>query len=503
MKAELAAVATREELIEENNRHEAEIARLGGELIELKHHLAWLERQIFGSKSERFIPSSDQQTELPLAGVESTPVETKQRTISYQRTETKQIAGHGRGLMPTHLTVKEQIIEPAEDVSGCVHIGDEVTWEYDYEPGSLFIKKYIRRKYALPQGDGVVIGDLPTRVIPKSNFAAGLIARMIIDKYAYHLPFDRQRRKYKSEFDVDFPESTLCDVARQVCEQWIVPLYGVMTASLLKTTYLMADETPLPVLIKTVKGKTHRGYLWVYYDPLGKMVVFDYRHSRSRDGPNDFLKKFSGTLQVDGYEGYVDVSARHDIVTAGCMAHVRRYFEQAIDSDRKNAEYALEQIGTWFEAERQAAHDGLSHDRRLALRQEKIVASMGAFEQWMKELVGKALVLPKSPMGKAVGYAQNMWPRFTPFKTDGRIELSNNFVENAIRPVAIGRKNWMFAGSEDGAQRSGMFYSIICSAQLHGIDPFEYVKDILVRLPDYNQQKLADLLPNNWKNLKK
>jgi transposase len=502
MKADLAQTATREELIEENTRHESEIARLGNKIVTLEHHLSWLERQIFGSKSERFIPN-DQQTELPLGGVASTPIETQQRTVTYQRTELKQAAGHGRSVMPTHLPVKEQVIEPAEDVSGCVHIGDEISWEYEYEPGTLFIKKYIRRKYALPQGDGIAIGDLPTRVIPKGNFGPGLISRLLIDKYVYHLPFDRQRRKYKSEFDVDFAESTLCDVARQVCEQWISPLYKVMIASLLKTTYLMADETPLPVLIKTVKGKTHRGYLWVYYDPLGKMVVFDYRHSRSRDGPNDFLKNFSGTLQIDGYEGYTDVNARPDIVVAGCMAHVRRYFEQAMDSDRKNAEYALQEIGNWFEVERQAAQDNLSHDERLALRKEKTVTSMDTFEQWMKNLVSSSILLPKSPMGKAVGYAQNMWPRFAAFKTDGRIELSNNFVENAIRPVAIGRKNWMFAGSEDGAQRSAMFYSVVCSAQLHGIDPFEYVRDLLIRLPDYNQQKLADLLPVNWKNLSK
>ena len=486
-----ARAATREELIAENDRHETRIAAL-------EQENAWFKRQIFGSKSERFIPN-DEQTTLPLEGVESKSVETTTRTISYQRTETKQVAGHSRGLMPTHLPVKEQIIDPAEDVSGCVHIGDEITWEYEYEPGSLFIKKYVRRKYARPQGDGVVIGELPSRVIPKGNFGPGLIARIIIDKYAYHMPFDRQRRKYKSEFNVDFPESTLCDASRQVCEQWIAPLYRIMTTTLFKANYLMADETPLPVLIKQVKGKTHRGYFWVYYDPLARMVVFDYRHSRSRDGPEDFLRPFSGTLQIDGYEGYTDVVGRNDIVTAGCMAHVRRYFEQALGSDRQNAEYALQEIGAWFEVERKAAQDEISFDQRLALRKEKTVASMDAFEQWMKDLVASTILLPKSPMGKAIGYAQNMWPRFMPFKTDGRIELSNNLVENAIRPVTLGRKNWMFAGSEDGARRSAMLYSIVCSAQLHGIDPFEYVKDLLVRIPDYNQQKLADLLPATWK----
>ena len=495
MNAAQARCASREDLIKENDRHEARITQL-------QQELAWLKRQLFGQKSERFVPN-DQQMELPLEGVESKPVEPPTQTISYQRSEKKQVAGHGRGQMPTHLPIKEFIIEPSEDTSGCVHIGDEISWEYDYEPGVLRINKYIRRKYGLPKGDGVIIGTLPTQVIPKGNFGASLIARITIDKYVYHMPFDRQRRKYKSEFGVDFSESTLCGISRQVCEQLIAPLYRIMPVTLLGATYLMADETPLPVLIKTVKGKTHRGYFWVYYDPLGRMVVFDYRHSRSRDGPNDFLKQFSGTLQVDGYEGYTDVIARSDITVSGCMAHVRRYFDQALDSDPQHARYALEEIGKWFAIEKQSMEQCLSAQQRLAIRIEKVVPPMDAFEQWMKDLVAQGLVLPKSPMGKAIGYAQHMWPRFMPFKTDGRIELSNNLVENAIRPVALGRKNWMFAGSEDGARRSAMLYSIVCSAQLQGIDPFEYVKDLLIRLPDYNSQKLADLLPANWKNLKK
>jgi transposase len=266
---------------------------------------------------------------------------------------------------------------------------------------------------------------------------------------------------------------------------------------MLLSDYLQADETPIPVLTKDGKGKTHRGYFWVYRDPIKKVVIFDYRPSRSRAGPSDFLKDFKGTLQIDGYEGYDEIITRNNIIRAACMDHVRRRFEKALEYDSVRATHSIDTIGGWYALERHARENDLPAEDKLAMRKEKIKPSMEKFKVWMQEQLNQ--VLPKSPIGVAITYALNQWSYFGPFLNDPRVDLSNILIENAIRPVALGRKNFMFAGSHEAAQRIAIIYSIIATAKLHGIEPFVYIKELLTKLPAATSSDIEKFLLPEWK----
>jgi len=486
MTADHLASATREELVEE--------------VLSLQHELAWLKRQLFGQKSERFV-SDDQQTSLDLdvGSQDSAPSATPQSITCERKPGTKR-QGHCRSTMPTHLPVKDVRIEPAEQEQKGECIGEDITWEFAMKRGSLYIKRYIRPKYRQADNGGIVMAPLAPRVIEKGNADASLLAHIITDKYLYHIPLDRQRRKFKAEYQVDFAESTLCDWVRRSCF-WFEPVYIALVQQAVQSSYIQADETPIRVLSSTVKGKSHQGYFWVYHAVEEKIVVFDYSRSRSRDGPNTFLEKFSGTLQADGYAGYNEVSSREDVSWAACMAHVRRKFKESLSSSPDEAAHALEMMKMWFAVEKESQEAGLDAAQRLAVRREKIEPSMTAFHTWLKEQALTAL--PKSPLGKAVSYALNQWKGFPPFLNDGRIELSNNLVENAIRPVTLGRKNYLFKGSDNAAQRSAIIYSLAATIQKLDCDPYLYFKDLLKKLPAAKSSQIDSFTPGNWARIYK
>lgn len=492
-------VAPRQKLIDAIQTQQSEITQLQSRLAAIEFNLEWFKRQMFGKKSERFASDDETQTMLDLGVIEKNDIPETTQKITYDRLTSSRKTlqeGHGRSAMPTHLPFVDTIIEPEGDLTGLERIGEEMTWLYDMKPGSLFIHRIIRPKYARPDGDGIIIGELPALPIDKGNAGAGLMTQVVIDKYVYHLPLDRQRKKFKNEYDVDFAESWLCDLVKKT-GFWISGVHQAYIDRLMKNTYLQADETPIPVLTRDHKGKTHRGYFWVYHDPLERLVVFDYRESRSSKGPANFLKNFKGVLQVDGYDGYNPIASRPDIQRAGCMDHVRRRFEQALDYDREKAVYALEQMKKWYDSEKTAREEKLTLEQRFSLRMEKIVPSMKAFRVWLSEQIPG--ILPKSPLGAAVTYALNQWPFFEPFMTDPRIELSNILIENAIRPIAIGRKNYMFIGSHEAAKRVAMIYSLVSIAKLQGVDPFVYIKDLLVRLPKASNLDTDRFLFPLWK----
>ena len=469
---------------------------------ELQARLDWLERQLFGSKTERFVPdagTAQLTLELPSSAV-TTPAITTQH-ISYDRNKKKtQQEGHGRGSMPTHLPIQDVVIEPTEDVTDCERIGEEVTWQYEVQRGSVYIKRYIRPKYVRKNDAGIAVGTLPAQPIDKGNAGPSLMAQVTVDKYVYHMPLDRQRHKFETEYDVSFAESTMCDMIKQTVF-WLEPVYKAMIEThLLRCTYLQADETPMPVLVKDRRGKTHKGFYWVYYDPLEKDVIFEYRQSRSGKGVSDFLKNFKGVLQVDGYDGYNAIMSQPGIIHAACMAHVRRKFDEALSDDHDRASYALNTIRPWFTRETDAKEKGFSLEQRYAVRLEHTIGEMKLFEQWLKNQI--VTIVPQNNFGKAVLYALDQWKHFTAFMTDQRVELSNNLVENAIRPVAIGRKNYMFKGSHDAAQRGAIIYSLTATAKLHGIDPFVYINDLLVKLPGESAKNIEQYIPHRWKQIK-
>lgn len=234
----------------------------------------------------------------------------------------------------------------------------------------------------------------------------------------------------------------------------------------------------------------------MYYDPVAKLVLFDYRPGRSRAGPNEMLKNFQGYLQCDGYTGYDDILARPGVLAVGCYAHARRYFEQAQDSDHERAEWMLVKLQALYALERQAREAQMSFDERNALRQQHAVPILAEIKTWLGQ--NGTQVLPKSAIGKAIGYMLGQWPKLAKYTNDGRLEIDNNLVENAIRPVALGRKNYLFAGSHEGAKRAAIIYSLVATAKLHNVEPFAYLKDLLTRLPDHPHHQLAELLPQNW-----
>lgn len=497
-------VASRQELIDMIKYQASVNDQLHNAITTLTMQLDWLKRQVFGPKSERFIlPPSDQQMALDLGVIKKeeleTPPETK--TVTYDRTSKKKpettIKGHGRGKMPDHLRIDEQVIEPEGDISGKVRIGEEITWYYEMSaPSSLHVVLITRPKYAFPDKSGVVIGALPPLPVEKGNAGPSLLTQIVVDKFLYHIPLYRQIAKYKNEYNVDFSESWFSDNVKNATF-WLESAYDKHKIQLLQSDLLQADETPIPVLVKDGKGKTHRGYLWVYRDPINKIVIFDYRPNRSRAGPSDFLKDFKGTLQIDGYEGYAEIITKNSLIRAACMDHVRRRFEKALGYDAERATHAIDTMREWYALERDAKEKELSAEDKLSMRKEKIKPSMEQFKVWMQEQL--KLVLPKSPIGVAITYALNQWSYFEPFLNDPRVDLSNIQVENVIRPVALGRKNFMFAGSHESAQRIAIIYSIIATAKLHGVDPFIYIKELLTNLPAATSNEIEKYLLPEWK----
>lgn len=461
----------------------------------LQLELEKLKRQIFGVKSERFIPADNAQLSMELGEPVATPVEPETEQITYTRKKTGKDKGHARMEISASIPRETIVIEPAEDVSDGRKIGEKVTEVLDYIPGKLKVNRYVRPVYALPNEQGIVIGNLPSLPIPRGNAGAGLLAHLIISKFVDHLPFYRQVQMFKRQ-GVTLAESTVNDWFRASCDL-LEPLYECLKKTLLQGNYLMADETPIAVQTENKPGATHKGYHWVYYSPVERLVLFDYRKGRGREGPEELLKDYHGTLQADGYSAYESFEKKPGITLLACMAHARRKFDEALKNDKARAEHALTLIQQLYAIERLAREQQVSADERKALRQEKASPIMAAFHNWLKENITQTL--PKSAIGIAIAYTLHLWPRLLRYLDDGRYEIDNNLIENSIRPVALGRKNYLFAGSHEGAQRAAMMYSFLGTCKINNIEPFEWLSTVLKRIPDHSIQRLEELLPGNLK----
>ena len=463
----------------------------------LTQELARLKKLISGAKSERFVPESNgAQAHLAFMTAEPDAPEVQSEHITYTRKKTRpRFTPHGRNPLPEHLPRKERVIEPECDTTGMKKIGEEVTEELEYEPGTLYVNRYVRPKYARADGEGVIIAVLPVRPIEKGIAGPGLLAHLAIGKYVDHLPLYRQRKQFLRH-DVKLPASTLGDWIRATCEL-LTPLYGLQRSVIQQAAYLQVDETPMRVQDPQTRGKCHRGYLWSYYDPLAPAVLFDYRQSRKRDGPEQMLRDFSGYLQTDGYQGYDEIGARDSIIHLGCFAHARRYFTDALANDAVRAEWMLLRLQNLYAVERTAREQAYSHQQRFELRQREALPVLAEIHTWLSEQ--REQVLPKSGIGKAMAYMLKYWPRLTVYTTNGMLEIDNNLVENAIRPVALGRKNYLFAGSHDGARRAALIYSLLGTAVLHQLEPFAYLRDVIARISEHPHKHLSELLPQNWK----
>ncbi len=473
---------------------------LKAENAALRYELEQLKRLIFASKQERFVPpTSAEQLALEL-GDQSTPqaAAPSSETITYQR---RKKPHPGRTALPENIPTEEVVIEPAEDTAELELIGTEVTETIDYRPGVLLKRRYIRRKYARPtpseEQAEVVIGELPVRPIPKGIPEVGLLAHLLVAKYVDHLPFYRQIEQFKRQHGWVIHKSTINDWFCACCTL-LEPLYEALLKRVLDTDYLQVDESPIKVQDADKKGATHQGYQWVYRNPGNGLVLFDYRRGRGMHGPRERLADFAGTLQCDGYKVYASIARKSagQIRLVSCLAHIRRKFYEAREHHPELAEYALGQIRQLYALERTWREQGLDANQRQKQRQAKAQPIFVAWLGWVR--TEQANNLTKGPIGKALHYAKEQLPLLAACLEDGRIEIDNNLIENAIRPLALGRKNYLFSGSHQAAQRTAMMYSFFASCKTLGVNPWEWLRDVLQRIPTHPINRIEELLPDQW-----
>jgi transposase len=478
-------------LQKQNEENLLQIRQLQEKNAFLQHELDNLKRMIFGSKSERFVPSDSAQLGL-FGQAQPEPQEPEKETISYQRNKASESKHQPvRLALPAHLPRVEEVIEPQEDLTGAKKLGEVFTEVLEYIPGKLIVKKLIRPKYILPREQRIVIGELPSLPIPRSNVGPGLLADILVDKFVDHTPFHRKIQQFKRQ-GVEIAESTMNDWFAGTA-RLMDPLYQRLKVRVQQADYIMADEIPIPVKTQDKPNAMHKGYHWLYSAPREKLVCFDYQPGRSRAGPEEFLRNYKGALQTDGYSVYDVFDKPGEITLLGCMAHARRKFDQAQDSDRTRAEQALKLFQPLYETEREAKMSNLTPDDRKALRQEKSLKPLADLHEWLME--NSLQVLPKSVMGQAIAYTLKLWPRLTRYTDNGLWEIDNNLAENSIRPIALGRKNYLFAGSHEGARRAAMMYSFLGTCKKNNVEPFTWLKDVLTLLPDWSIQRLDELLP--------
>lgn len=476
-----------QEALKENNDLKQENAHLKSELDRMK-------KLIFGSKKERFT-SEENPLQLSLfnTGEETTKevqVLDKQR-ITYERKTPK--PHPGRNEIPDHLPVQEVVIEPEEDTTCLVKIGEERTETLEYTPASLVKKITIRPKYAKKDGEGVLIGKLPTRPIEKGIAEASLLAHIIVSKLVDHLPFYRQIEIFKRDFRWEVNSSTINDWFVSCCTL-IKPLYDVLEQQVLKSGYIQADESPIRVLDKDKEGSSHQGYMWVFHNPGLKTVLFKYSKGRGDQLVKQLLQGYEGIVQCDGYAAYDKLPIINPkIKLAGCLAHVRRKFYEAQANDKQRSEYALAKIQKIYALEKIAKE--LDHDQRKQYRNDQVRPILND----MKSFAEKASleVTPKSQIGKAVGYLLSQMHKMESILDHGNVEMDNNLIENKIRPLALGRKNYMFAGSHDGAERLAMMYSFMATCKANGINPYEWLKETLDQIAEMKLSDLDKMLPGN------
>ena len=487
---------TPEQTIERLNKgidvRDAKIDKLVNELIALR-------RRIFGRSSERFLPEDPNQLTLAFAGMEILPEEQGIETIEVSYTRNKEIKKQPvRNAIPEFIRREDVVIEPENIPEGAVKIGEEVTEKLEYIPGEVYVKRIVRPKYALPQGGGIRIADLPSQVLPRSNAGASLLAHLLVSKYQDHLPFYRQLEIFKRQKIILSASTVNGWFADSV--DLLKLLYETLKKEVLSSDYIQVDESTIPVMDKDHPGSTRKGYHWIVRSPMQNQLFFHYQNgSRAQKVAVELLHTFQGAVQSDAYGAYDIYENKNNVLLLGCFAHARRKFEFSKKDDPQRAQYALKVIGDLYAIERKAKEAELSYDEIKLLREEKSYPIIKKFEEWLVE--NYTQVLPKSLIGKAISYTYNIYPRLARYVLDGRYNIDNNGAENGVRALALGRKNFMFCGNKEAAERTAIIYSLLGSCKLAGINPLAWLTDVLTRLPDHSVLNLSELLPRNWKPL--
>lgn len=463
--------------------------------LKISAQLALLQRLYFGKKSERFIPSDPSQLQLDLElSMEVAKKDVELEKIEYTREKKTNKKKPVREPLPADLPREVINIEPDVDTTGMKYIGDTVTEVLELKPAKMFVIQYRCKKYIAASTDEkttIICGKLPSRPIEKGMAGPGLLAHIIIEKFLWHIPFYRQCQRFASR-GIKIPTSTMGDWSAQVAQLLLV-LYDELKKQMIASKYVQADETHIKVLESENKGKTHHGYYWLYRSVLLKIILFDYQPGRGKAGPIRMLLKFKGWLQTDAYVAYDNFEKMSGVFLVGCLAHVRRYFEQALDNDKERATWMLEKIKELYAIERRAREMEMTHDQRKQLRQEESLPILNQIGEWLQDNSQK--VLPSSSIGKAIYYFSGRYRYICRIVEDGQLEIDNNLAENAIRPIAIGRKNYLFAGTHEAARKAAIIYSLLSTAKANGLDPEAWLTDVLQRIPDHPINKINELLP--------
>jgi len=403
-----------------------------------------------------------------------------------------------RVLAEDKLETRQVVIEPEEvkaQPEGWRKISEEKTTLLDWEPGKLFKQVIIRPRYV--KNEQFALAKLPPQPIEQGMVGPGLLAEVLVKKFEHHQPLYRQEKIFKQQYGVELSRKTMGGWVEQA-SQLVAPVYRAIREDLQQGSYLQADETPIRCLDPDVKGKSVLGYLWTYSRP-GADVLFEWRMSRSREGPEEFLKPFRGKLQTDGYAAYESLARkRSGLVLAGCWAHVRRGFKEAL-AESKLAAWFVKQIGLMYGVEKELRHSrpgGTGPKLRAARRAWQSAPVLRRLRKAME--LARRRTLPSGLLGKAIDYALSRWEALSRFVQDGALEIDNNLIENAIRPSALGKKNWLFIGHPEAGERSAILYTLLGSCRRHGINPFDYLKDLFTRLPAAKITQIKEFTPLAW-----
>ena len=489
---------------------------LQSRIKELTAQVAWLNRQLFGRKSEKLpiidpsypdlfagmLPDNAQQ----ISDSRDQAVEKIVKTKEERRQEKK------NRIMMEDLPVLEQVILTPDNLDETLYkkIGQEVTRIVEHKPGQLYIKEIIREKWGLkdntltaPEGmSGVLIAPMPLLPIYKGIAGASLLAEILLQKYEYHMPYYRQIKQYSHLGMKGLTESTVDGWFKQTMEL-LRPLYEVLKSEVMKADYIQADETTTPVIDRDTH-KAAKEYLWMVRAVMERLVLFHYDHGSRAGAVIESLANrynFKGYLQCDGFAGYETAFRTNaDVLLVNCMAHVRRHFEQALDENRTTAGHALKEIQHLYKIEHMCDDAGMSPEERKAKRDELSRPIMEAMKMWMETEGVK--YSESSQIGKAITYAYTRWDNMMRYLDDGRLLLDNNLAENEIRPVTLGRKNYLFCGNHEAAQNMAVVCSLLATCRNHDVNPRDYLNDIISQMPYHTKasyKELLQLLPHKWK----
>jgi transposase len=489
-------------IVQLRSEFQQSLAALQAENQLLRQKLDALARRIFGVSSEA-LDAAQLQLLLAMPELSAKPVETSSSVATPVQPRKPKVADR-KVRIPENLPVVEEVIDP-EPVKAQPQnwrcIGQEVTEQLDYEPGRFLRRRTVRRKYVhrSDADQAPIIAPLPECLLERGVAAPGLLAHVIVSKYCDHLPLYRQEHIFAQRYKINLPRQTLSRWM-ELAADWLKPIYENIRTGVMAGGYVQVDETPVNYL-DPGNGKTRQGYLWTGNRPGGD-VFFHWATSRAAACLGDIIPaNFLGTIQCDGYAAYrAFATERKGAVTlAGCWAHMRRKFFEALESSPRTAGWIMRQLQHLYAIESRLREIKAGPKLRQAVRASQSRPIVERLERIFIRLKSSGKHLPQSPLGTAIDYALGQWTTLQVFLNDGRVEIDNNLVENAIRPTAIGKKNWLFIGEAEAGERSAILYSLIENCRRQGIDPYAYLRDVLTRLPRLTNRQIPEVTPSAWK----